>query len=139
MAPTQNPDSLPFGANCPWYTGYVGGKLRHAYEVASSEFAPQSWPSVPALVMMKSSLTRVLLACRRLILRPWYSDGGTTPQPLAFWMKSGPLPWLSIRFEMFVQGIVLLLQTMVSAGLKLGVLAEAAVAPASPRVLTATN
>jgi hypothetical protein len=40
---------------------------------------------------------------------------------------------------MFVQGIVLLLQTMVSAGLKRGVLAEAAVAPASPRVLTATN
>jgi hypothetical protein len=54
-------------------------------------------------------------------------------------MKSGPLPWLSIRFEMFVQGIVLLLQTVVSAGLKRGVLAEAAVAPASPRVLTATN
>jgi hypothetical protein len=41
---------------------------------------------------------------------------------------------------MFVQGIVLLLQTMVSAGLKRGVLAAAAVAPASPTAeLTATN
>jgi hypothetical protein len=54
-------------------------------------------------------------------------------------MKSGPLPWLSIRFEMFVQGIVLLLQTVVSAGLMRGVLADAAVALASPAVLTATN
>jgi len=41
---------------------------------------------------------------------------------------------------MFVQGIVLLLQTVVSAGLMRRVLAEAAVALASPTVvLTATN
>jgi hypothetical protein len=55
-------------------------------------------------------------------------------------MKSGPLPWLSIRFEMFVQGIVLLLQTVVAAGVMRGVLVAAAAAPASPTVvLTATN
>jgi hypothetical protein len=40
---------------------------------------------------------------------------------------------------MFVQGIVLLLQTVVSDGLMRGVLADATVAPASPAVLTATN
>jgi len=93
---------------------------------------------VPTSRITKSSLVRVSLAWRRLTLRPWKVPP-TEPSEVAFCTKSGPLPWFSSRLEMLVQGIVLLLQTVVACGLT-WLLAEAAVAPASPRaVLTATD